>query len=269
MLHNQRFQRNNLSKREREALDRLSNNKEIVIKPADKGGATVILNAIDYVEEAKRQLDNEIYYKKVESDLTSEHEQLINQCLDTYKNNRELEQEIAKLLKPVKSRTPIFYMLPKIHKVNNPGRPVVSSVTSHTEKLSAYVDEFLRPLARKLQSYIRDTSDFITQLRVLGQLPARCYLATLDVSSLYTNVDIDEGLTIVERKQTRADQHLKLCHATLRKGLNSIISLSMVNITSKSREQLWGPEWHPTSPTFTWGDLKINLYTKHSGQTGS
>ena len=58
--------------------------RRIVIKPADKGGATVILNAIDYVEEAKRQLDNEIYYKKIESDLTSEHEQLINQCIDTY-----------------------------------------------------------------------------------------------------------------------------------------------------------------------------------------
>ena len=74
----------------------------VVIKPADKGGAMVILNAIDYVEEAKRQLDNEIHYKKIESDLTSEHEQLINQCIDTYKNNGELEEEIAKLLKPVK-----------------------------------------------------------------------------------------------------------------------------------------------------------------------
>ena len=90
MLHNQRFQRNSVSKRERAALDRLSNNSEIVTKPADKGGATVILNAIDYVEEAKRQLDNEIYYKKIESDLTSEHKQLINQCIDTYKNNGEL-----------------------------------------------------------------------------------------------------------------------------------------------------------------------------------
>ena len=66
--------------------------------------------AIDYAEEAKRQLDNEIYYKKIERDLTSEHEQLINQCIDTYKNNGE----IAKLLKPVRSRTPIFYMPPKI-----------------------------------------------------------------------------------------------------------------------------------------------------------
>ena len=183
-----------------------------------------------------------------------------------------MEEEIAKLLKPVKSTTAIFYIIPKIHKANNPGRPVVSSVNSHTEKLSAYVDQFLRTLAEKLPSYIRDTSDFIRQLRVLGQLPARCYLATLDVSSLYINIDIDEGLTIFEEeleKANQADHRLKLCHASLRKCLNSIISLSIVNITSNSREQLWGPEWHPFSPTFTWGDLKISLYTKHSGQTGS
>ena len=97
-------------------------------------------------------------------------------------------------------------MLPKIHKVNNPGRPAVFSVNSHTEKLSAYVDECLRSLAEKLPSYIRDTSDFIRQLRVLGQLPARCYLATLDVSSLYTNIDIDEGLSIVEEELEKANQ---------------------------------------------------------------
>ncbi len=73
-LHNRRFQRNNLTKRERAALKRLSNNTDIIIKPADKGGATVIMNTEDYVKEAKRQLDNEVFYKRVERDLTSEHE---------------------------------------------------------------------------------------------------------------------------------------------------------------------------------------------------
>ena len=57
-----------------------------------------------------------------------------------------------------KLKTPM-YMLPKIHKPNNPGRPVVSSVNSHTEEQSLYVDVFLRPLAEKLPSHIRDTID--------------------------------------------------------------------------------------------------------------
>ena len=51
-LHNCRFQRNNLSKSERLALDRLSHNRDIIIKPTDKGGATVILNTTDYLQEA-------------------------------------------------------------------------------------------------------------------------------------------------------------------------------------------------------------------------
>ena len=38
-------------------------------------------------------------------------------------------------------------------------------------------------------------TDFIQRIKVLGKLPVECYLVTLDVSSLYTNIDIDEGLT--------------------------------------------------------------------------
>ena len=139
-VYNRRFQRSNLSKRERLALDRLSNNRDIIIKPADKGGATVILNTIDYLQEAKRQLDNDMYYKRIEEDCTSGHEQTINHCIDDLVKNGEIQHDVAKLLKPAQSRTPIFYMLPKIHKINNPGRPIISSVNSHTEKISAYGD---------------------------------------------------------------------------------------------------------------------------------
>ena len=165
LAYNHRFQRDNLNKRERVALKRLSNNKDIIIKPADKGGATVILNTGDYITEAMRQLNNEEYYKRVEEDLTLQHEQLINQLISDLINNGDLDMDTGQLLRPANSRTPIFYMLPKIHKPNNPGRPVISSVNSHTEKLSAYVDEFLRPLAQALPSHIRDTTDFIIRLK--------------------------------------------------------------------------------------------------------
>ena len=154
-----------------------------------------------------RQLRNEKYYKKVEYDLTSEHEQLINQCINNMIDNGDLEEDIGQVLRFTDARTPIFYMLPKIHKPNNPGRPVVSSVNSHTEKLSAYVDEFLRPLAERLPSHIRDTTDFIKRLRRLGKVPENCILCTLDVSSLYTNIDTDEGLTIVEEELGKAGQN--------------------------------------------------------------
>ena len=114
--------------------------------------------------------------------------------------------DTGQLLRPANSRTPIFYMLPKIHKPNNPGRPLISSVNSHTEKLSAYVDEFLRPLAQALPSHIRDTTDFIIRLKNLGRDPENSILATLDVSSLYTNIDTDDGLAIIEEELAKTGQ---------------------------------------------------------------
>ena len=125
---------------------------------------------------------------------------MINQCINELINSGNLPMDTGQLLRPKDSRTPTFYMLPKIHKPNNPGRPVVSSVNSHKEKLSAYVDEFLRPLAEALKSHIRDTTDFLSRLRNSGKLPESCILVTLDVSSLYTNIDTDEGLAIVEEE---------------------------------------------------------------------
>ena len=104
---------------------------------------------------------NTEYYKKVVRDYTKELEKNINKCITTLAINGDIEKDISRLLRPVNSSTPVFYMLPKIHKANNPGRPVVSSVNSHTEKISAYVDDYLRPLTERLPSYIRDTTDFI------------------------------------------------------------------------------------------------------------
>ena len=93
----------------------------------------MIVNTKDYITEVMWQLSNEEYYKKAEKDLTLDQEQLINQYIDELISNGDLERGTGQLLKPTNSRTPIFYMLPKIHKANNPGRPVVSSVNSHTE----------------------------------------------------------------------------------------------------------------------------------------
>ena len=176
------------------------------MKPADKGRATVILNTIDYLQEAKCQLHNDMYCKRIEEDYTLEHEQMIYNCIDDLMKNGEIQHDVATLLKPAQSRSRIVYILPKIHKANNPGRPVISSVNSHTEKISAYVDEFLRPIAEQLPSYICDTADFIKRIKVLGRLPVECYLATLDVSSLYTNIDIDEGLTAVQEEPIKTNR---------------------------------------------------------------
>ena len=53
---------NNLTREERSALYNLKNEKNIVIKSADKGSAVVVWDRDDYIKEAEKQLGhNEIY----------------------------------------------------------------------------------------------------------------------------------------------------------------------------------------------------------------
>ena len=48
----------NLSKIEEDALQNLTKRDDIIITKADKGGAIIIVDVDDYVQEANRQLGN-------------------------------------------------------------------------------------------------------------------------------------------------------------------------------------------------------------------
>ena len=65
-LGNRRNPRFNTTKQERKAMKSLKKNQDIIIKPADKGGAIVILNKEDYIKEGMRQLSNTNHYKELE-----------------------------------------------------------------------------------------------------------------------------------------------------------------------------------------------------------
>ena len=187
---------NNLTKGERTALRELQNMEDIIIKSADKGGMIVLQPRDQYLTEGLRQLSDPKFYKKLDTDPTQQHMQEINDFLFSMLNNSEIDITVYNYLYNKDCRTPIFYMLPKIHKGLKPlkGRPIVSAVNSHTEKISQFVDHFLNPCSKLGRSYIKDTTHFLTTLEQLGPLPQNSWLVTLDVSSLYTVIPNREGL---------------------------------------------------------------------------
>ena len=96
-------------------------------------------------------------------------------------------------------RTPLFYLLPKIHKPKiddiTSGRPIVSGCGSPTEKLSQFLDYYLKPIVQTIPSYIRDSKHFLqNNMQNRVSFLKGTLLATLDVKSLYTNIPQDEGI---------------------------------------------------------------------------
>ena len=64
-------------------------------------------------------------------------------------------------------------MLPKIHKRlhNVPGRSVISNSGFFTQNISAFLEYHLKPLSKKVKSFIKDTNDFLKKLNELRDLP--------------------------------------------------------------------------------------------------
>eukprot|EP00794_Sanderia_malayensis_P002349 gene2348-2705_t len=91
-------------------------------------------------------------------------------------------------------RTSLFYMLPKIHKVNNPGRPIVSAVSCPSSQIATFLDAIFTPLVQQLPSFVKDSSDALRIFDAFRFTTEHRYLFTMDVKSLYTVIPNADGL---------------------------------------------------------------------------
>ena len=148
----------NFTKEEHQALDHLKNNEDILIKKADKGGAVVVWKKDLYIAEGERQLNDVESYQVLDSDNTNENNRIVEEFIKAEIDQDRLPPE-AKVLIQRKPRCSIFYMLPKIHKVGNLGRPIVSTCNCPTELISSYVDDVLQPIVSQLPSFCKDSTD--------------------------------------------------------------------------------------------------------------
>ena len=81
-------------------------------------------------------------------DPTTTNVKLVNDTIQRFKKEKLLKEKIADGLEVSNPKTPKFYMQPKIHEKDNPGRPVVNSVNCHTSSISKYVDYQLQPIVQ-------------------------------------------------------------------------------------------------------------------------
>ena len=159
-----KLSRDNLTKSEREALLNLQKRDEIIIAKTDKGGAVVILDSKDYIVEANRKLNDNNNYEQTDFDPTESYTKNIKSDISNLKNENLLTLKTANSLLEEKIKTPEFHLLPKIHKANNPGRPVISSINCHTSRVLEFVDYYLQSEVKKLKSYFKDNTDFIKKI---------------------------------------------------------------------------------------------------------
>lgn len=197
----------NLTPEENIALKELIDNRNIIIKPADKGSMVVIMDLEQYLWEGYRQLNDNNYYTKLKQPIYMQTFKEITLIFNKiYEKKLINAKQRNYLIGDSEPRARRFYLLPKIHKDPSkwskpllipPGRPIVSDCNSETYRSAEYIDFYLNPLAKKHNSYIKDTYDFVEKIKNLI-IPKKAILFTIDVDSLYTNIETKEGIQAVK-----------------------------------------------------------------------
>lgn len=78
-----RSNRHNLSLRERNIKKSLSSRTDVVIKPADKGVAIVIMDSDDYIKDGLCQLNDSNFYEHLTCDPTVGNTKIVTETLAT------------------------------------------------------------------------------------------------------------------------------------------------------------------------------------------
>ena len=204
----------NIIKSESNAIKSLQNDHSIIIKEADKGGATVIMDREHYKEMVENTLNDRGYYEVLETNPHKETKLKYNKFLK--KNESKLTKKELDYLELFEVKESQFYGLPKIHKskeitnqckkTNAPYvevkevrdlklRPIGAGPSCLTHRVSYLLDIILRPFTNHVKSYLRDTTDFLINLPY--RVPTNTSLASFDIEALYSNIPHELGIKAV------------------------------------------------------------------------
>ena len=201
----------NISYEEREALKRLSKDKDIVIKKADKGGNIIVMDTSYYVKKVTDTLNDTDVYKKCKMKAIKTSMNKVKSFLSKNKKYLDKNNFESNYIGNFDYVASSFYGLPKIHKnekiqkimktaneisvkLDPPEdlsfRFITAGPNSPTSKLSEFLDIILKPFLSVIPSYIKDVTDFLNKMPKFeeGEM-SDILIVTCDVISLYPSME--------------------------------------------------------------------------------
>lgn len=118
----------------KEGLQSLCSRKNIVVRPADKGGGIVILDKDKYEEEMYQILNEPGTYTELANNSTNTYKKRLQKLVNKGYDRGILNKKEKAFMIPKAPRIPTIDFLPKIHKNPTcpPGRHIVSGINSIT-----------------------------------------------------------------------------------------------------------------------------------------
>nr|VZI00414.1 unnamed protein product [Spirometra erinaceieuropaei] len=179
------------------AIKELKRDEEIVIVPADKGRATVVLDKSEYVTKAQQLLNDEQSYKVIDSDPMKALVGQINKSLNQMRNEKAISEKDWRQMKPQDAALARFYGLPKIHKPNVPLRPIVALKGTPTYGLAKWLAKHLKKLTDGSEHTAVSSTHFLERLKGVT-IALDEVMVSFDVVSLFTSIPKELAMRAVD-----------------------------------------------------------------------
>ena len=183
----------NLTVAEFRALQTTRQDSSIVILPADKGNAAVVMNSVDYDNKIKKLLSDPVF-KTLARDPTQRIAKTTTKLIKAEGLPTDMEKKVI----PRGSVSPRLYGLPKIYKLDTPLSPVVSAIGAQTYSLAHYLTGLFQPLIGNCTHHVKNSTEFVENLKFIN-LQTSDLLVSFTVVSLFTRVPLQETLRLLER----------------------------------------------------------------------
>ena len=180
---------------------------DVIILPADKGNATVVMSKEEYDRKIMALLDTPTY-RRLPRDPTASQESKISRTQLKLKKEKKIPLRVYDKLRPSGSQPPRIYGLPKIHKLDVPLRPIVSCINSPTYRLSQHISALISPLAGHTETAVKNSAALVEELSH-ERVTQDELLVSFDVSSLFNNVPVPEAVEVI-REMLRRDPKLSV-----------------------------------------------------------
>ena len=160
-----------------------------------------------YEEKVNIMLNDAHTYEKLQADPTSSYKRKLIEKLTKLNKDSKIKEDQYKYLYPTSEATPRLHNTPKIHKANNPLRPIVDYTGSIGYNTSKALADLLGPLVSITEHHVKNSKELAEELSSFT-LEQEDIFTSHDVVSVFTKTPMQETLTII-RERLEKDLDLK------------------------------------------------------------